>query len=297
MGVCYQERVSISRRLIYKAAQSELHMENEDEPLNAFSKWLKTKERTTFGYLPLTHVTKAINLEKIIVGKWLKPTHCPNFDEDILYTFYGRAAYRVAGDGVIRNESLSPVCLVFNGELIKRAKNIFPFDTGAYKNRMYKHHFGDELKLDDYSIGTDIELPNQLIQSLYKTVGNYFDADTRIVPPRTEVTRKSDMSAGLYLDLIKSEGRNEPDDRVGSIEVLLQDAVKVADHLRCIILPDAFDVESDDGEWLELIRAMGCQIRFYKYVPGKGPDYYHCHLETELRKFFIEQGHVQEAIK
>jgi len=268
-------------------------MSGTEKRLNAFSRWLSKKERTSFGYLPLTHVTKAINLEKIVNGQTLNPSKCKNFQTELLYTFYGRAAYRVGGDGAIRNEALSPVCMVFNGELIERSHDVFPFDTGAYKNRMYKHHLGDELNLKDYAIGDNVELPNQLIQTLYSGVDKYFDADSRVLPERLEITQPSDMSAGVYLDLVKSVGRNEPDDRVGSIEVLLSDSVKLADHLRCIILPDAFDIE-DDGDWLKKLRLMGCQIRFYKYVPGKDPEYYHCHLEAELRKFFIENNHISE---
>lgn len=270
-------------------------MDESEETLNAFSRWLKEKERTSFGYLPLTHVTKAIRLEKIVNGRVLNPTMCANFEKDLLYAFYGRAAYRVGGDGTIRNEALSPVCMVLNGELIERAYGVYPFDTGAYKNRMYKHHMGNELDLEDYAIGSDNELPNQLIQALYKNVGKYFDADNRVLPERTELAKASDMSAGVYLDLIKSVGRNEPDDRVGSIEVLLQEGVKLSEHLQCIILPDAFNVESDDGDWLENLRSMRCQVRFYKYVPGKGPEYYHCHLEAELRKFFIERKFIAES--
>ena len=269
---------------------------NQNDNLNAFVRWVKSKPKTNMGFLPLTHVTKAIRLEKILSGEiTLETKNCPVFEEDLLYTFYGRVGYRVTGDGVIKNEALSPVCFVMNGELIKHAYDVFPFDTGAYEKRMYKHHFGDDLDKEDYSIKGDVELPNQLIQCLYGTLSKYFDGDARVVPARQDVAKTSEMSAGLYIDLVKSEGRNEPDDRVGSIEVLLSKNVELKNSLKCIILPDAFKKTDDDGDWLRTLRDLGCEIRYYAFVPGKGPEHYHAHLESELRKYFTDHGHILDV--
>lgn len=56
-------------------------------------KWLSTVDPVA-KRLAWCHTTDAFRLRKIIAEGAFSPSHCDVFDEDLLYFFYGRPAFR-----------------------------------------------------------------------------------------------------------------------------------------------------------------------------------------------------------
>src|ERR1035438_4175455 len=100
-----------------------------------FMEWVDEQPKPNWGILPLTHITQGVSAEDVLRSGRIEPSDCCVFGEPLAYFFYGRPAYRIAGQGVIKAEALCPYCFIFKPELVDRAKAIYAFDTGAFNKR------------------------------------------------------------------------------------------------------------------------------------------------------------------
>jgi hypothetical protein len=71
-------------------------------------------------------------------------------NEDIMYFFYGRPAYRFTEETATRIEAACPYCFIFDSNTISKAKTIFPFDSGAYAKRLYGGLALDDMPIQDF---------------------------------------------------------------------------------------------------------------------------------------------------
>jgi hypothetical protein len=150
----------------------------------SFRDWVDKQPDPGWRLMPLTHVTKGIGAEDIIRDGSVNPIDCKVFGEPLAYFFYGRPAYRVSGDGAIKFEAACPYCFIFEPTLIRSAKSIHPFDTGAFEKRLYKHVLVEEMNVEDFSLEQDETRPNRVIASLFPSMRDYFAGDTsKIVHP------------------------------------------------------------------------------------------------------------------
>jgi hypothetical protein len=212
------------------------------------------------------------------------------FGETLAYFFYGRPAYRVSGDGAIKVEAACPYCFIFNASLIHRARAIFAFDTGAFENRLYKHVFLEEMKVADFSLQKDETRPNRLIGTVFETRGKYFDGDVSQVRNLEAAIPKWRHHVHAYLDLISSRGRNEPDDRIYSIEVLFSVPIPLEGNLLAVIVPHTILEGHQQAPWLEALQAKAVTLTPYPFVPGRGPEYYQAQLESIVRELYKPWG-------
>lgn len=254
--------------------------------MNFFCDWLRQQSGTDLRRLPLTHVTKGYSARKVIHKGRLDPSSCSVMNEALVYTFYGRVAYRVSGDGTINLEGMCPICFVLSGDLIARSRHTHPFDSGAYAKRLYKHVFAEELNLTDFAISGDAELPDTLIKTFFKTRENYFLGDTSKIPAVDEIAPPGEMEVRAYHELITSAGRNEPDDRIYSIEVAFSDPIPLEDSLIALIVPHTLWSDDEQATWLQNLQTKNTEICTYEYHPGRSAEHYHAHLELELRRIF-----------
>ncbi|RYZ67628.1 MAG: hypothetical protein EOP09_10715 [Proteobacteria bacterium] len=251
-----------------------------------FQQWVAKQPAPGWKQLPLTHISKCVTAQDILVENKIEPQKCKVFDELLVYLFYGRAAYRVAGDGAIKLEAACPVCFVFNSDLLAQAVKIYPFDTGAFDARMYKPFLPDEMAIDDFSISDDVELANQLIQKVFGKLESYISGDASKIGPPDTLCEPGDLHARSYLELASSKGRNEPDDRVCSIEALFDKPIELDKHLHAVIVPHTLWNDATKTAWLSGIEKFGAEILTYEFIPGRLPEYYQSQIEAELKSFF-----------
>ena len=240
--------------------------------------------------MPLTHITKGIGAEDIIRSGAINPTEDSFFDEPLAYLFYGRPAYRVSGDGTIKVEAACPFCFIFDGALIKNAKAIHAFDTGAFEKRMYKHILLEEMNVEDFSLERDSSRPNRLISRVFSSMEAYFEGDTQNAIDAQKGAEPWEFHARAYLQLLTSPGRNEPDDRICSIEVVIGEPVPLEGHLKAVIVPHTLWTENGRAPWLQRIATNRVEVVPYIFVPGKHPDHYRALLETAVRELYRNWG-------
>lgn len=255
-----------------------------------FRDWVDKQPNPNWPPLPLTHITKALVAADIAKSGFVDLVDCKVFGKALAYFFYGRPAYRVSGDGTIKIEAACPCCFIFNAKLIERAEAIFAFDTGAFEKRMYKHMLTEEMKVGDFNLGTDLTRPNRLILRTFGSRLAYFQGDISVIPDPATITKAYEFHARAYLNLLTSPGRNEPDDRICSIEVVLAEKVPLKDGLLAIIVPHTLWDGTDNAPWLSELQKAGATIQPYNFVPGRHAEYYQAQLEAAAKDLYDKWG-------
>ncbi len=252
----------------------------------SFREWVDRQADPGWPLLPLTHITKGISAEDIIRAGHVVAEECAVFQQPIAYFFYGRPAYRISGDGAVKVEAACPYCFIFDPTMIQSARAIFAFDTGAFANRLYKHIVMDEMAVEDFSLDVDSKRPNKIISTVFSSIENYIDGDTSQVAAAEDVAAAWEFHARAYLHLIASPGRNEPDDRICSIEVVFASDVPLPGRLKAIVVPHTLWDVSNKAPWLDTLHESGVEILPYLFVPGRHPEHYHALLEVSVRDLY-----------
>jgi hypothetical protein len=247
--------------------------------------WVNRHPDPGWGILPLTHITRGVVAEDIIREGRVRPSECPVFGEPLAYFFYGRPAYRNGKESVIKAEALCPYCFIFKPELLDRAKSVFAFDTGAFDARLYSGIIASEMEVNDFQLEGK-SAPNRLISLVFGSQLAYFVGDTRVVSAKAN---PHEFHAKAYLDLILSPGRNEPDDRVFTIDVLFKDPIALSGVLMALVLPHTLWSNDVKAPWLESLATTGIRIIPYEFIPGRSPEHYHTLMELAVKEFYENQ--------
>lgn len=255
-----------------------------------FRQWVDKQPSPNWPLMPLTHITKGVGAADIAKAQAINPSDCKVFEEPLAYFFYGRPAYRVSGDGAVKAEAACPFCFIFSAGLIDSAKAMFAFDTGAFEKRLYKHIIVDEMNVEDFSLEKDTQRPNKLISAVFGSRQTYFDGDISKIADPEAITESWDFHARTYLQLLSSPGRNEPDDRICSIEVIFGESVPLKGNLLAAIVPHTLWDKNSQAPWLQKLQADGVSICPYLFVPGRHPEHYHAQLEAAVRTLYQMWG-------
>ncbi|MGP0057727.1 MAG: hypothetical protein ACLPID_00360 [Beijerinckiaceae bacterium] len=254
-----------------------------------FREWVDSKSDPGWPLLPLTHITSGIVAEDIIRSKKVQIKPCPVFGMHLAYFFYGRPAYRLSHDDVIRSEAACPYCFIFDPILLKNSRAIFAFDTGAYENRLYKHVTSEEMNIRDFCLDRDIARINKLIAHVFGSTEYYLHGDLAQITTAEDGAMNWEFHARAYLQLLNSKGRNEPDDRICSIEIIHSQPVPLK-HLLAIVVPHTVWSIREPAPWLKEMADANVLIAPYTYVPGRHAEHYHTLLEVTVYNVFKSWG-------
>ena len=252
-----------------------------------FRNWVDRQPSAEWPRLPLTHIAKSLIAEDIVTDGALGVSQCPVFERPLAYLFYGRPSYRVSGDGSIKLPSACPTCFIFEPDIIDDALAVHAFDTGAFNARLYKHALMEEMSVDDFSLERDTDRINKLINAVFGSPDEYFDGNISNETIDMK-SKKWEFLAQSYLSLLVSKGRNEPDDRIGSIEVIFEKSILLKDNLKAIIVPHVIWDDGEGAPWLNSLSSSGVDILPYHFVPSRNPEYYNALIESEVRRYYRE---------
>ncbi|WP_441260500.1 hypothetical protein AB7008_38720 [Bradyrhizobium sp. 521_C7_N1_3] len=146
------------------------------------------------------------------------------------------------------------------------------------------------MNVEDFSLGTDTSRPNKLIMKSFGSRLAYFQGDIHVLPNPTTLAKAYEFHARSYLSLLSSPGRNEPDDRICSIEIILAEQVPLKGNLLAIIVPHTLC--EDEAPWLAQLQEAGAIVQPYPFVPGRHPDYYQAQLEVAAKEFYQKRGEI-----
>lgn len=258
-----------------------------------FMEWVNDHPAPNWHPLPLTHITKGVLAEDIIRASTINPTPCKVFEESLAYFFYGWPAYRAGEQGTIKAEALCPYCFVFSPDLIEGAKRIHAFDSGAFSSRLYSGVIADEMDINDFRLEGPAT-PDRLISLVFGSQQAYFRGETNAIAAKPPEVHPHQFHARAYLDLILSPGRNEPDDRVFTIEVLFGSNIPISGKLLAVVLPHTLWSGPVKAPWLKALAENAVEILTYEFAPGRPPEHYHTLLELTVRDFYRSRGYFDE---
>lgn len=257
-------------------------MQSSNNP--TFREWVDQQPDPGWPSLPLTHITRGALAERIARYGAVEPSRCNVLGMETAYFFYGRAAYRPSEAKVIKFEYASPYCFVFDEGLLGQADAIHAFDTGAYAQRSYDHVLTEDMSLEEFNLVGDLRRPNKLAGRVFGTVSAYYDGDRTKI--EDGITQPWEHLAHAYIQLLKSPGRNEPDDRICSIEVAIHESVPLQKYLRAVVVPHTVWTEEARAPWLEDVESDGAKIVTYQFAGGRPPEHCHVQIEAAVRELY-----------
>jgi hypothetical protein len=245
------------------------------------------KAAMTPAELPLVHTTKCFHLPSIQSSQAIRPRPCDVFGEPLVYSFYGRPAYRdPSATSPVRDIGFYPICFVFRpGTISIRPKRLYPFDTGASQKGLYKPAIEPGQALVAYDLLATME-------SARRIVHGFFDVDEDYLSNKPKAGLLFDSKEGeasSYYQLINGGGHSDCDDRSSAIEVQTdQDIDLSTGTLMAVVLPTYF---------LDDIALRSTLLKVWRALPltydadlGMRPLEFHGVVRHLVRSFYRMRG-------
>lgn len=198
-----------------------------------FWKWLSTVDPVT-KRLAWCHTTDAFRLRKIVTDGAFSLSHCDVFNEDLLYFFYGRPAFRRGESEQVRLSSRAPVAVILSPDLIDRGRRLFPFDSGAFSGHysQWMHH---GMQLADFELACPGDAPQRSVAAFFGTNADYL----RAIPSQPPKPYQGEFEVESVVELLKDPRSAEADDRRLAIELQVGRQVAFdATSVLALIVPD-----------------------------------------------------------
>lgn len=232
--------------------------------------------------LPLTHKQDWYSASEILQEGKIKVTPCDVFEnENLIYYFYGKPSYVVSEKIGSRGDNVYfPVCFVIRFESVNFEK-VFPFDSGAFAEKMFDGFFHKKMNLHQFSLKPNIHQIKGLIKTFFGNNNNYY----RSVPVvRYEDFKNDEVKA--YVNLLNNKGEESFDERNSSIEIISKSDLPLKDNIIAIILPS--DIAETDKS-IENLRKQGVEIITYDTFGGN-PGAYNSVIRQYLYDFLKNKG-------
>lgn len=228
------------------------------------------------GNLGLAHVTDCAHLGEIARAGELKLRACRVFGERLVYLFYGRPAYRSKWEGGSTSDlGYARACFVLRDEAASRAKRIFPFDSGGFRN--YGTALHRSFRIEDFQL-KDGDHPLQVIGAFYANLEDYYWMNP-IPGRRFSITQHAVES---YYKLISAGQRETHDDRCAAIEVQLGEPMALKGQVLALIAPNQV---FDDAELNARMAEWGAEPRGYRITRAFNPAETAPLLMSEVDRF------------
>ena len=226
--------------------------------MNKLSRFLDRNSVSGNGRLPLIHSTASHNIENIVDSHNIKASLCDVYTEDHLnYFFVGRPAYK----GYIGSESAQywelPCCFIFDFDIVKDPKRIFPFDSGAFANKKYPHYINC-LKPEQFEVSAVDGAVSKLIGAFFGDTRSYFKmrSKDKIDFEREFSLTAFDAEIKALHTLSKHESSKGFDDRRFTIEMQKEGDLDLKVHRPLAVIAPA--IYFDNPEFRNHVENVWC---------------------------------------
>lgn len=184
--------------------------------------------------LPLTHIADVEGFFRAVTdGKITQRTLCQVFNENLVYTFYGRPSYRLnaGGDEAFNSQSYAPVCFILDQDATP-PKRVFPFDSGGFS--FYAQHLHRDHNLQTYEMDPSISNAQKLVGKFYGSNQAYLD----MFPIQGLTFSPLETTLSNYYGLIASQAQGS-DERHSSVEIQFDAPFDLMGKILAVVLPSA----------------------------------------------------------
>lgn len=261
-----------------------------DYQQTAFERELYSVELPSgFPMFPLIHSADIVShpdsnnltADAILRSGKILPVHCDVFNEDLIYTYIGRAAYR---------EVKCPCCFIIKPQP-ELLQNIFIFDTGAYYEKRYSMLLDNVLDVNLFRIPADSDFIRKFIIS-------YFGDNKRYLysyPIRhNELDKLSHLEEFSYIMLenLTTFDSIGFDDRCRTLENIVREPIDLKKSLQGILFPQSV---LESGRYKEWIEKMPVNLDIMTYDDSSGlADSHACQdsMIKVLDQYYQEKGYI-----
>jgi hypothetical protein len=202
--------------------------------------------------LPYTHVTDGYAFRGITKSDTLSPEKGSFFNnESLLYLFYGRPAYRKnSNEPSVSITSFAPICFLIRPDADLSPLRIFPFDSGAFLNGVFRDALHPSMRIEQFALEIDLTIVPKLIKYFFGSNRSYYDG----VPiPQSLGGGALDFESESYQVLIQDRTANNRDERSSAVEIQVAHPVPLRGNLQAVVLPSRFaedpDIKAKLLEW------------------------------------------------
>lgn len=249
-------------------------------------------------FLPLCHTCDGNTLRNVLESNTLLANSPFTYDtenivdEDNLYMFYGRPAYRInKTKKPSKIPAYYPICFIFDSKYIEGVKRVFPFDTGAYfvNDSTYSNFFHKDRTLNEFELEADINTPAKLVNLFYSKNKNYYLG----IPVENLHIPISEFEVNEYYELIRYKGIAELDDRIATVEVQIGNDLPITNkNLVHIILPSSFKGDKYFYDRLTTnLKLSDSDIETYPTYSG-APSSYFSVILAKIEEFYKNKGFI-----
>lgn len=192
--------------------------------------------------LPFFHSCRGEVFRKIVSSNKILATKCREFNEDLLYLFYGRPAYRDFYSKTSMDLGRFPVCFILSRAVALSVKRIFPFDSGAFLANFLNEYMGDMSShekamcaLADYNLGSNLDDLAKFIGFMYGDDDHYINTNPCI---KQDELQGFCFELSRILDLAQTRSSKDWDIRALTSEVQLSNSIDIDGiYVKAIIMP------------------------------------------------------------
>lgn len=254
-------------------------------PSDDFRK-LVNEQPVDLSELPSVHISDGLGFRSIVKDGYLSAEPCSVFnDEPLVYLFYGRPSYRVNSQilaSAIR--AYAPVCFVLKPGMVRSPQRVFPFDSGAFHNDLFRASMHRKMQRDDFALEPDPASAQRLIRLFFGDNQSYYDnkpVASLELPPLA-------FEASSYHTLITDRQENAYDERISSIEIQIAEDLPLSGVVEAVVLPDAF--LSD--EVTKSLTAMKAEVIPYPFIDRLRPELYTASIYPIVRDYYRRRGYL-----
>jgi hypothetical protein len=161
--------------------------------------------------------------------------------EKLIYTFYGRAAFRGKMDFEPTNLAcLFPTVLILDPNAVPQPKFVFGFDSGAFVGGRMDRFLHPYMPLFDFLLAPEPASAARLVNAVFRTNEAYFQNS----PSQDFKVPASNFEADCYRHIVL-EGVEGLDDRGATPELIFSDAIDLGKSVRAVILPDVLEKDPE----------------------------------------------------
>lgn len=192
--------------------------------------------------LPLTHSTGAVNFFEIIGCGSILASNCKIYEEELLYLFYGRPAYRPESKILsTSDEGFRPVSILLHPDIETSIARVVPIDTGAFSKGLFDSHCPKAIRKEHFEINSGVDAASRHVQAFFGDNESYYLSRLR----KNLSLESTQLVAKAYTSIQSNSGQTKTDDRRSTIEVHVSADIPLSKAtVMAVALPKSF-LEND----------------------------------------------------
>lgn len=227
------------------------------------------------------HTTDTFQLRSIVKEGVLCPQFCRVFDEEILYCFYGRPAFRRHAENQIRLSSKAPTVIILKHEVENTSgRRLFPFDSGAFGTK-YSQWLHSKMQLSDFELECRSRVPQRFVKAFFGSN----DAYLNVRPSQPELKYSGIYEVESVVEILRDPTAENADDRRLALELQVGEKIPfTSNSVMALIVPD----ELLQAEWFNVFRfgpGRSIDVITYELQLLKKADHYQALLESLAMRF------------